>query len=112
MNAIKAGEFRFRHQGDLIRVVIVEDVLALPDERWSMGGFGSSISVEWLLHEARLPGSKARRRVLADCLVRALDALHESRPAAGSCSHVEAVPVLLTVCPACNGEGFAPKVTE
>lgn len=45
-----SSEFRYRFQGDVIRVIVVGDVLALPDERWSMGSFGRQISIEWLLH--------------------------------------------------------------
>lgn len=97
-------EFRFRWNGDDIRVIVSGDVLSLPDERWSMGGFGSSISVEWLLHEGRLPGQKARRDALAECLVRALDQARRGGFATGDGDthpHGPCVP-----CSDCRGSGF------
>jgi hypothetical protein len=68
------SDFRYSVDGSVVRVVVVEDVIALPLHGWSMGGFGWSISVEWLLHDARLPGrTKGERTMLARCIVRALD---------------------------------------
>jgi hypothetical protein len=106
---MNSAAYLFTHQGEPIRVVIAGDVLALPDERWSMGGFGSSISVEWLLHEARLPGTKARRNVLAFCLVHALRTHHEGAAATGD--GVTAPMGPMVPCPTCsNGEpGFVLK---
>ena len=70
-------EFRFKlRNGDVRRVIVAGDVLALPDERWCMGGFASSISVEWLLHKGRLPGSPTHKCELAGMLVRALEQAH------------------------------------
>ncbi len=60
--------------GDSVRVVIINDVVALPDEGWSDYGYGGSISVSWLLHDAhtRIPGPKKRRAVLARVIATAL----------------------------------------
>lgn len=101
------SEHRFSWNGDTIRVVIAGDVIALPDERWSMGGFGDSISVEWLLHEAKIPGPAPRRRALAACIVRALEAragdpaLEVERRAAAERIHGPQVR-----CPTCSGRAF------
>ena len=75
---MKVSEHRFSWEGEEIRVIVAGDVLALPAERWSLGGFGCTIDVPWLLHEGGLPGRKGseRRRVLARCLVQALHAHH------------------------------------
>ncbi len=102
------NEYRFRWRGDEIRVVVAGDVLALPDERWSMGNFGTSISVEWLLHSGKLPGSKLHREGLAACLVRALAEHHKMAPEGSAVDlqratiHGPQVP-----CRACGGSGFA-----
>lgn len=95
-----AGDFRFSVTGvgDPVRVIVAGDVLALPDERWSMGYFGSEISVEWLLHEARLPGNKVRRFALARCLVTAL-ATYRGAP-------VPATVAALVRCTLCDGSGW------
>lgn len=68
--------------GDLIRVVIYDDVIALPSEGWAHCGFGQSISVDWLLHSAnhRLPGSKRRRVALARVIAEALWDHHHDGP--------------------------------
>lgn len=68
--------------GDLIRVLIFDDTIALPSEGWAHDGFGLSISVDWLLHSARhpLPGSKARRVALARVVVTALWGHHHDTP--------------------------------
>lgn len=104
---MKAGEYRFRWNGDVIRVVVAGDVLALPDEQWSMGNFGAQITEEWLHHEGRLPGTKARRAVLANCLVRALDTHHTGTAATGDGEHTPLGPCV--PCAACAGSGFVPK---
>lgn len=73
-------DHRFSVDGEVIRVVVAGDVLALPHSGWSYSGFGQSISVDWLLTQPRqpLPGkTKARRELLARCLVQALDAHHD-----------------------------------
>lgn len=72
-------EYRFQQKNsDWQRVIVVGDVLALPYEFWCMGGFGTSISVDWLMHEPRfLPGrSKSFRLELAAMLERALELAH------------------------------------
>ncbi len=75
------------HLGEarLYRVVIAADVIALPDEGWSCGGFGSHISEEWLLTQpaVRIPGTKARRRVLVACVRAAMDEHHKRAKADG-----------------------------
>lgn len=58
--------------GEQLRVVVMGDILALPDLLWCKGGFGRTISVHWLVAEAGLPGSAQRRRKLAEILVNAL----------------------------------------
>lgn len=104
-----ASEFEFQWRGDVIRVVVAGDVLALPLEFWSLGGFGQTISVEWLLHEGKLPGPKARREALAHCLVRALDAHHKRViVAAGDGDTTPRGPSVR--CSTCKGSGFVPLV--
>lgn len=76
------SDYRYSVDGFEVRVVVAGDVVALPDDRWSMGGFGSSISLEWMLYEARLPGrTKHERTILARCIVRALEEHHAKRSA-------------------------------
>lgn len=65
--------FDYQHNGETIRVVVMGDVLALPQHRWSMAGFGRSITADWLLNEANLPGGAPYRRKLAGFLVSALE---------------------------------------
>jgi hypothetical protein len=72
----RPGHYRFSPpDGDPVRVVIAGDVIALPEEGWSLGGFGRSISEEWLLTQPRprIPGTKARRLVLVACIRAALE---------------------------------------
>lgn len=76
---MRAGEYLFAIDGETFRAVVAGDVVALPDERWSMGHFSTGISVEWMLHSGRLPGSAARRRVLARVVVAALEAHRRSK---------------------------------
>ena len=71
---MKASEYVYTWEGEEIRVVVAGDVLVLPGDRWSMGGFGCSISAEWLRHEAELPAKGRRRDVLISCLIASLDA--------------------------------------
>lgn len=76
---MKSSLYTFKQKNtDEQRVIVCGDVIALPFENWCMGGFGSSISVEWLMHERRfLPGrSKGFRLELAEMVVRALDLYH------------------------------------
>lgn len=70
------SDLRITVDGEIFRVVVVRDVLALPDHGWSRGSFGSSIDAAWLLAEGRLPGPKPLRQRLARALVRALDVHH------------------------------------
>lgn len=72
---MRAGSYRFPVAGDSIRVVIAGDVIALPEEGWSYGGFGRHISEEWLLTQPRprIPGTKARRKMLVACVRAALE---------------------------------------
>lgn len=70
---MRAAEYVYTWDGEEIRVVVAGDVLALPGDRWSMGGFGCSISAEWLRHEAKLPGKGRRREALISCLIASLD---------------------------------------
>jgi hypothetical protein len=72
----RPGHYRFSSpDGDPVRVVIAGDVIALPEEGWSLGGFGRHISEEWLLTQARpkIPGTARRRLVLATCIRAALE---------------------------------------
>jgi len=96
-------EYRYLYDGKEIRVVVAGDVLVLPFERWSMGGFGPSITVEWLLHEAKLPGTAARKRALADCLVRSLRAHHEGGATTGDGAAMPRGPFVR--CPTCVNSG-------
>lgn len=78
-----ASESRYTWRGDEYRVIVVGDVVSIPgyagSPGWSMGGFGgSSISVEWLLHDGRLPGSKAKKVALAQMIQDALADAHRS----------------------------------
>lgn len=73
------GDYRYTHEGEVFRVVIALDVVALPDEHWSCGNFGHSISEEWLLGGGSVPfpgKTKARRRLLAYFVRRALANQH------------------------------------
>jgi hypothetical protein len=78
---MNAQEFRYTWNGNEYRVVVAEDVVSLPGHAgapgWSMGGFGASISEEWLLHEGRLPGRVAERRALAAMVRASLAAFHK-----------------------------------
>lgn len=105
---MKTSDLRYSWHGEVIRVVVAGDVLALPDERWSMGGFGTSITEEWLLHEARLPGTKVRKKVLASVLVRAL-ASHHGQPVGAGTRTVAELRGPEVRCTPCNGSGFVPK---
>lgn len=57
--------------GDRYLLVVVGDVVALPDANWSGQGYGSSISVEWMLHSGRLPRhwTATKRAALARVVV-------------------------------------------
>ena len=103
---MKVSDVRFLWRGDEIRVLVVGDVLALPNEEWSCGGFARSITVEWLLHETKLPGVKERKRALADCLVRALDHHHAGGAAEGDGDTRPRGPMV--PCPRCGGSSFVP----
>ncbi len=99
------GDYLFRHEGERIRVVIAGDVISLPQERWSGDGYGAFISADWLLGNAKLPGrSKARKRLLADCIVAALEAHAGRRPPKRARPMVPHVK-----CGACSGAGIVPK---
>ena len=81
----RRGDTRYRSPdlgGDSIRVIIMGDVIALPDEGWSDHGYGQSISVSWLLHNAHheIPGNKAKRTALARVIAEALWDHHHDTP--------------------------------
>lgn len=64
----QSSHFRYTWEGEVFRVVVTGDVVALPDEHWSCGNFGTMISEEWLLGGGSIPfpgKTKARRRLLA-----------------------------------------------
>lgn len=69
------GSYRFSADGDRIRVVIAGDVIALPEEGWSYGGFGEYISEEWLMTQPvpKIPGNARRRKVLVAAIRAAMD---------------------------------------
>lgn len=67
------SDYRYTHNGEAFRVVVVDDVVSLPREHWSGEGYGQAISEEWLLHDGALPkGPRNRRRLLAYLIRRAL----------------------------------------
>lgn len=105
---MNASEYRYNWRGEDFRILVAGDVVSLPGSAgragWSMGGFGASISEEWLMHEGALPGPIVRRRALASMIVRAL-ASHAGRSpgASGDADRVPRGP--FTRCPTCNGEG-------
>ena len=70
-----ATEHEFFTDIGRVRVVIADDVIALPLHGWSCYGFGRSIDADWLLLSAHfaLPGDQAARRILANCIVDALE---------------------------------------
>lgn len=96
-------DYRFTWDGDEIRVVIWEDVIALPGEGWSLGGFGSSIDTHWLLGNGKLPGSARRKRALAEAIVAALRTHHEGAATRGD--GVKAPRGPLVRCPTCRDSG-------
>ncbi len=103
-------EYRYTWRATEIRVIVAGDVLALPLQGWSMGGFGESISIEWLEHDGRLPGSSAaERRALASCLVRSLDEARAVAPGAGVGSVASDIRGPLVRCSSCDGGGWVPK---
>lgn len=73
---MNTSDHRFAWRGEAIRVVVAGDVLALPLQGWSRGGFGTSIEAGWLLREGGLPGGAEKRRALAEALVRSLTRHH------------------------------------
>lgn len=82
-----ATEYRYSAGGELVCVVVAGDLVALPDEHWSCGNFGDGISEEWLLGGGSIPfpgKSKARRRLLAYFVRRALADHHGYRLEAGA----------------------------
>lgn len=73
MTRNESGHHRYAVDGSEYRVVISGDVVALPDENWSGGGYGTGISEEWLFHSGNLPkGPRNRRRLWAYMIRRAL----------------------------------------
>lgn len=74
------SDLRITVDGETFRVVVVRDVLALPDHGWSRGSFGNSIDAAWLMAEGRLPGAKPLRQRLARALVCALNVHHGQQP--------------------------------
>lgn len=64
-------ELRDAHN-NLIRVVIAEDVVALPNQGWSGAGYGRLISEDWLLHSANPPLPRKGRKALAAVIAEAL----------------------------------------
>lgn len=105
---MSASEYRFTLDGDEFRVVVVGDVVSIPGYAgapgWSMGGFGASVSEEWLMHEGRLPGSKARQRALASMIRTSLALAHAGTPPPGDW------PRAFVRCPACAASPVAGHV--
>jgi hypothetical protein len=73
---VKASEYLYSWEGEEIRVVVAGDLLALPGDRWSMGGFGQEISAEWLRSQGRIPAKGRRREALISCLIASLATHH------------------------------------
>lgn len=78
-----SGVYAYSYQGERLRVVVASDVVALPDENWSAGGFGDGISEHWLLNGGHggpdwwFPGkTRNRKRLLAYLVRRSLAAHH------------------------------------
>lgn len=110
---MNAHEYRFTWNGDEYRVVIAGDVVSMPGHAgapgWSMGGFGASISEEWLLHEGRLPGTRAKQRALIHMIQSALASAHAERAHRASLADAPKGPY--ERCRACAGSpvsGFVP----
>lgn len=77
------ADLRWMVNGDIVRVVIAGDVLALPDDGWSWGGFGLSITPGWLMEldgryngRGKLPGQEWKRQRAAAILSASLDFHH------------------------------------
>jgi hypothetical protein len=66
--------------GEEFRVVVAGDVVALPYAGWSHHGYGDSIEAGWILGRPKgmgqLPGSPARRKLLARLVTRGLADAH------------------------------------
>ena len=69
----RVNSYEFSWSGELFRVVVAGDVVALPSEHWSGSGYGQEISEDWLLHSGELPKrGPTRRRILAYMIRRGL----------------------------------------
>jgi hypothetical protein len=85
--------------GDPVRVVVLDDVIALPDLGWSGAGYGEWISPDWLRRSPRipLPGSTTRRCVLSRVIPAVLSGLTSPLAAAADGCGLDA-------CEACHGD--------
>jgi len=78
---------RYAWNGETFTAVVAADVVALPDigegtkGGWSYGGFGTTISLEWLDHEGVFAGlPKPRRKLAAELVVQVLADAHGYEP--------------------------------
>lgn len=113
---MKHTDHRYLLDGEEFRIVIIGDVISIPGYAgkagWSMGGFGPNITSEWLLREGGLPGSAARKRALADMIVRSVQTTTKGGEAEGDGRERPRGP--FARCPRCHASaipGFVP-VTE
>lgn len=59
--------------GLTVRVVMVSDVIALPDYNWSIGGVvGQQLDEDYLLQFGRLPGTEQVRELLVHSILTAI----------------------------------------
>lgn len=82
------ASLRYTYEGEVFRVVVHDDVVAVPGDAWSGDGYGMAISMEWLLHEGVLNQirPKSRRTLVAELIRRALADAHQYSVPVG-CTH-------------------------
>lgn len=76
---MSAAVLRYSYEGEEFRVVVADDVVAVPNDGWSWPGFGHEISISWMLTTSEAPLKSirpARRRLIAELVRRALADVH------------------------------------